>query len=211
MDLADFRKEYSSRGLHREDLDPDPVAQFSTWFQQAIEVGVNEPNAMTLATVDESGMPFQRTVLLKYFDTDGFVFFTNSESRKGRELKANPQACLNFYWMPLGRQIRISGKVEQVSDAESDAYFAQRRRGSQIASMASDQSRVLESFQHYLDRVSAMEQEYEGKEVVRPAHWHGWRVIPEAIEFWEEGDYRMHQRELFTREKHGWKKVLLYP
>ncbi len=190
----------------------EPIKRISEWVEEAKQLPeLKEPTAMSLATADKNGMPSLRVVLMRGLDERGLVFFTNSESQKGRELRENPQACINFYWMPLGRQIRASGKVEKVSEAESDAYFAQRRRGSQIASMASDQSRPLESFQHYLDRVAALEKEYEGRDAVRPPHWHGWRVIPDRIEFWQEGDYRMHYREVYIRQEKGWKKELLYP
>src|SRR5215217_333975 len=143
MDLAAFRKEYSDRGLHREELHTDPVAQFSTWFQQATDLGVHEPNAMTLATVDESGMPYQRTVLLKYFDKDGFLFFTNYESRKAKQMEKNPKVSLLFPWLILERQVIIQGTVEKISTAESLKYFASRPRESQIGAWVSNQSEVI--------------------------------------------------------------------
>lgn len=190
----------------------EPFARITDWIEAAKNhPQITEPTAMSLATADARGMPSLRVVLMRGLDARGLVFFTNRESRKGCELKENPQACLNFYWMPLGRQIRVSGKVERVSDAESDAYFASRRRGSRIASMASDQSRPLAEYQHYLDRVAALEKEWEGKEPPRPPHWHGWRVIPEQIEFWQEGEFRMHHRELYSRAGEGWRTGLLYP
>jgi pyridoxamine 5'-phosphate oxidase len=189
----------------------EPFERIKLWIEEAKKHSqIAEPTAMSLATADVRGMPSLRVVLMRGMDERGLVFFTNSESQKGCELKQNPQACLNFYWM-LGRQIRVSGKVERVDDAESDAYFASRRWGSRIASMASDQSRPLVEYQHYLDRVTTLEREWEGQEPPRPPHWHGWRVIPEQIEFWQEGEFRMHHRELYTREGEGWRKGLLYP
>ena len=211
MDLADFRKEYSSRGLHREDLDPDPVAQFSTWFQQAIEVGVNEPNAMTLATVDETGMPFQRTVLLKYFDTDGFVFFTNYGSRKSAQIAANPKVSLLFPWITLERQVIIQGSAEKISSAESLKYFASRPRESQMGAWVSNQSEVITSRKFLMQKLAEIKDKFQHGEIPLPSFWGGYRVRPEMIEFWQGGPARLHDRFLYQKSETGWKTDRLSP
>lgn len=211
MDLADFRKEYSSRGLHREDLDPDPVAQFSTWFQQAIEVGVNEPNAMTLATVDESGMPFQRTVLLKYFDTDGFVFFTNYGSRKSAQIAANPKVSLLFPWITLERQVIVQGTAEKISSAESLKYFASRPRESQMGAWVSNQSEVITSRKFLMQKLAEIKDKFQHGEIPLPSFWGGYRVKPEMIEFWQGGPARLHDRFLYQKSETGWKTDRLSP
>ncbi|MCP5531764.1 MAG: pyridoxamine 5'-phosphate oxidase [Akkermansiaceae bacterium] len=211
MDLADFRKEYSSRGLHREDLDPDPVAQFSTWFQQAIEVGVNEPNAMTLATVDETGMPFQRTVLLKYFDTDGFVFFTNYGSRKSAQIAANPKVSLLFPWITLERQVIVQGTAEKISSAESLKYFASRPRESQMGAWVSNQSEVITSRKFLMQKLAEIKDKFQHGEIPLPSFWGGYRVKPEMIEFWQGGPARLHDRFLYQKSETGWKTDRLSP
>jgi pyridoxamine 5'-phosphate oxidase len=189
-----------------------PFDRIVQWLEEAKQQPqISEPTAIGLATANKSGQPSLRMVLLKGLDARGLTFFTNSESQKGGELQENPQACLNFYWMPLGRQIRCTGRVEPVSEQESDKYFASRRWGSRIASMASDQSRPLAQYKDYLDRVAALEKEYEGKEPPRPKHWYGWRLIPQEIEFWQEREFRMHHRELYMREGEGWRSELRYP
>ena len=161
MDLAEFRKEYSDRGLHREELNPDPVAQFSAWFIQATELGVHEPNAMTLATVDDNGMPFQRTVLLKYYDQDGFVFFTNYGSRKAAQIAANPQVSLLFPWITLERQVIIQGHAEKISTAESLRYFASRPRESQIGAWVSNQSEVITSRKFLMQKLAEIRDKFQ--------------------------------------------------
>jgi pyridoxamine 5'-phosphate oxidase len=190
----------------------EPFERMADWLEEAKQhPQLTEPTAMSLATADATGMPSVRIILLKGLDGRGLVFYTNSESQKGEELHANPQACINFYWMPLGRQIRASGQVERVSDAEADAYFASRRRGSQIGAWASDQSRVLESEAVLAQKITAVEQRYEGEDVPRPPHWYGWRLIPQQIELWQEGEFRIHHRERYQRRGEGWSKELLYP
>ena len=211
MDLADFRKEYSSRGLHREDLDPDPVAQFSAWFQQATDIGVNEPNAMTLATVDESGMPFQRTVLLKYFDTDGFVFFTNYGSRKSAQIAANPKVSLLFPWITLERQVIVQGTAEKISSAESLKYFASRPRESQMGAWVSNQSEVITSRKFLMQKLAEIKDKFQHGEIPLPSFWGGYRVKPEMIEFWQGGPARLHDRFLYQKSETGWKTDRLSP
>jgi pyridoxamine 5'-phosphate oxidase len=190
----------------------DPIAQFHAWFAEAKACEqILEPTAMALATATPQGKPSLRMVLLKGADEKGFTFFTNAESQKGQELRANPQAELCFYWMPLMRQIRIGGRVEKVSDTESDEYYRSRMLISQIGAWASKQSQPLTSREELLSRVEALKKQYEGQTIPRPPHWHGWRVIPDFIEFWQEGDYRLHHRERYTRNGKGWSHTLLNP
>lgn len=211
MDLADFRKEYSSRGLRREDLDADPVAQFSAWFTQATELGVHEPNAMTLATVDPTGMPCQRTVLLKYFDGDGFVFFTNYDSRKAAQMADNPKVCLLFPWITLERQVIIQGEVEKISTGESLRYFSSRPRESQIGAWVSNQSEVITSRKFLMQKLAEMKEKFSHGEIPLPSFWGGYRVKPQAIEFWQGGPARLHDRFLYQRTDSGWQIDRLSP
>lgn len=204
MDLAEFRKEYSDRGLHREELQPDPVAQFSEWFIQATELSVHEPNAMTLATVDESGMPFQRTVLLKYFDKDGFVFFTNYASRKAAQIAANPRVSLLFPWITLERQVIVQGLAEKISTAESLRYFASRPRESQIGAWVSNQSEVITSRKFLMQKLNEIREKFQHGEIPLPSFWGGYRVTPEKIEFWQGGPARLHDRFLYQKSRDGW-------
>ena len=166
---------------------------------------------MTLATATPDGAPSARVVLLKGFSMDGFVFYTNLTSRKGEELKQNPQAALCFYWMPLERQIRIEGMVTPVSAAEADDYFASRPRDRQIGAWASLQSQPLRDRQELEARVAELELQYANKEVPRPPHWSGWRLVPKSIEFWHQNWARLHERELYTRDDSGWVQTLVYP
>lgn len=175
---------------------PDPFELFAAWFDDAKRNEPNDPNAMIVATVDEMGLPNLRTVLLKDYDRHGFVFYTNFESVKGRELAAHPKAALLFYWKSLGRQVRIRGPVSQVDDAEADAYFASRPRGSQVGAWASDQSRPAADRATLEARVATREAEFSGK-VPRPPHWSGLRVRPLSIEFWQAGEFRLHDRFVY--------------
>jgi pyridoxamine 5'-phosphate oxidase len=189
----------------------DPIAQFRDWFESAREAGVRFPETMTLATVSADGAPSARMVLLKGVDEDGFVFFTGYESRKGGELAENPRAALVFYWQPLGRQVRVEGTVERVAAAESDEYFASRPRGSQLAAWASEQSRPLASREALEQRYAELEAEHEGRDVPRPDRWGGYRLRPEAIEFWQHRDNRLHERVRHTRARESWVSDLLSP
>ena len=211
MDLADFRKEYSDRGLSREEMNADPVAQFFLWFSQATELGLHEPNAMTLATVDETGMPYQRTVLLKYFDGDGFVFFTNYGSRKAKQMAHNPRVSLLFPWITLERQVIIQGVVEKISTAESLKYFSSRPRESQIGAWVSNQSEVITSRKFLMQKLAEIKDKFSHGEIPLPSFWGGYRVVPQVIEFWQGGPARLHDRLLYRRQDAAWKIERLSP
>jgi pyridoxamine 5'-phosphate oxidase len=191
----------------------DPFTLFETWFAEARESEPNDPNAMALATANSRGRPSARMVLLKGHGPDGFVFYTNRESRKAADLAENMQAALLFHWKSLRRQVRIEGVVSLVSDAESDAYFASRGRDSQLGAWASEQSRPLAARSIFEGRFEAMQFRFEGHDVPRPPHWGGYRVVPDRIEFWQDRAHRLHERRLFTRADAGadWTEGLLYP
>lgn len=189
----------------------DPIARFRRWFAAARGAQLPQPEAMALATVDRRGRPSVRVVLLKQADAAGFVFYTNARSRKGRELAANPWASLVLHWQPLGRQVRIEGRVEMVPAEEADAYWSTRPRESQIGGAASDQSAPIASRAALLRRWRQLTRRYRGAPVPRPPHWTGFRVVPTAIEFWTLRPHRMHDRELFTRTRRGWRRTRLQP
>jgi pyridoxamine 5'-phosphate oxidase len=189
----------------------DPFTWFGHWFEEAEAAEPNDPNAMSLATIGEDGLPAVRIVLLKEWDRRGFVFYTNLLSEKGRALAARPQACLNFHWKSLGRQVRVAGGVERVSEEEADVYFASRPRVSQLGAWASNQSRSLESRAALLERVDEVDRAYAEGAVPRPPHWSGFRVAPRLIEFWQAGEFRLHDRFRFTRMMEEWKVERLYP
>ncbi|MBO6527285.1 pyridoxamine 5'-phosphate oxidase [Erythrobacter sp.] len=191
----------------------DPFALFEVWFAEAKESEPNDPNAMALATATPDGLPSVRMVLLKGHGPDGFVFYTNVESRKGEQIRANMRAALLFHWKSQRRQIRIEGPLEEVTEAEADAYFHSRPRVSQIGSAASDQSRPLADRRVYLDRVAAIEERYPEGDIPRPPHWTGFRLSPRRIEFWHDRQYRLHDRRLFSRDgaDDAWSNTLLYP
>lgn len=199
MNLSDFRKEYSSKGLHREDLGDDPIQLFDRWFQQAVELQITEPNAMTLSTLAPDGFPSQRTVLLKAFDDKGFTFFTNYQSRKASHIAANPKVCLLFPWISLERQVIVQGTAEKISTAESLKYFVTRPRESQIGAWVSNQSEVITSKKILLQKFEEIKNKFKDGEIPLPSFWGGYRVIPHTIEFWQGGPGRIHDRFLFSK------------
>jgi pyridoxamine 5'-phosphate oxidase len=197
--------------LRDEDLPVDPVALVRRWFADAREAGIEQHDAMTLATATPGGRPSARAVLLKEIDARGFVFFTNYESRKGLELEANPQAALVLLWIPLQRQVRAVGRVVRLGDEESDAYFATRPRGSQLGAWASAQSRWLPERAELERSWAALDERYGGDMVPRPPHWGGYRVEPDEVELWQGRPNRLHDRFLYTRTREGWTHVRLAP
>lgn len=201
--FADIRVEYRRGRLRQDDLDPNPLVTFADWFDEARRANLHEPNAMTLATVGPDGHPSARVVLLKGVDVRGFCFFTNYASRKGQELAANPWAALVFWWGPLERQIRVEGKVERLTAAESDEYFQSRPKGARLGAWVSAQSEVIANRQVLEDRLAELEAEYAEAEPPRPPHWGGYRLVPTAIEFWQGGTHRLHDRLHYVRTPDG--------
>jgi len=189
----------------------DPLALFDAWYAEAKAAEVNDPDAMALATASANGAPSVRMVLLKGHGPDGFIFYTNADSRKGQELAANGQASLLFHWKALRRQVRVEGTVEEVDPAEADVYFATRSRDSQLGAWASEQSRPLDRRETFEKRYEEVKQRFEGQDVPRPERWTGFRVRPTRIEFWTDRPHRLHERRLFVRDNGGWTEGLLYP
>jgi pyridoxamine 5'-phosphate oxidase len=209
-DLAQLRKDYALKTLEERDAAADPMQFFGLWMVEAIHAQVPEPTAMNLATVDARGRPAARIVLLKGVDKRGFVFFTNYESRKGRELAANPVAALTFMWKELERQVRVEGTVEKVTPEESQVYFATRPLGSRIGAWASPQSQVIENREWLERRWEALTAQY-GEEPPLPPHWGGYRVLPEYLEFWQGRRSRLHDRIAYARDGAAWKVSRLAP
>lgn len=190
----------------------DPFALFASWFAEAQESEINDPDAMAIATATPEGRPSNRMVLLRRHGPDGFGFFTNLQSRKGEEIGANPWGAMCIHWKSLRKQVRAEGRLEPLSDADADEYFASRARDSRIGSWASDQSRPLDRRETFEERVAAMRARFEGQDVPRPPHWSGFRLVPDRIEFWADRQFRLHERRLFTRDGlGGWSEGLLYP
>lgn len=211
MDISDMRRDFESEGLDLDNLDRDPIRQFEHWFKDAQKAGVLEPNALSLSTVGRDGQPGLRTVLLKYFGDDGFVFYTNYGSRKARDLEANPRAAMLFPWIALNRQVILQGKVEKVSKAESLRYFASRPRGSQIGAWVSEQSQVITSRGLLEQKVAEMKRRFLEGEVPLPSFWGGYRLIPERIEFWQGRPSRLHDRFEYVKRDDGWAIQRLQP
>jgi pyridoxamine 5'-phosphate oxidase len=209
--LAGMRQDYETRGLRRADLVADPLEQFRRWFDEARDLGLPEPNAMTLATVDASGQPAARTVLLKGTDHRGLTFFTNLESRKARELAANPRAALVFWWQPQARQVRFEGAIETVAEAEADAYFASRPRGSQIGAWASAQSAAIADRAALETAEREIAARFAEAEVPRPPFWGGYRLVPARVEFWQGRRNRLHDRLCYVRDGRRWRIERLAP
>jgi pyridoxamine 5'-phosphate oxidase len=203
MDLSDRRRQYGKFTLSEEHVAADPIHQFQHWLRDAEGADILEPNAMNLATASMDAIPSGRMVLLKGFDHRGFVFFTNHQSRKGRDLAENLRAALTFYWDRLERQVRVEGRVEHLCTCESDKYFESRPRESQRAALASPQSEPIESRERLEGRMQEVEAEYEGRDIPRPPHWGGYRVIPVAVEFWQGRENRLHDRLRYTRQTDG--------
>jgi len=203
MSIADLRREYSLTGLRKADLAADPLQQFRHWFDQALAAGTNEPNAMVLATADAAGKPSTRVVLLKGIDERGFVFFTNYESRKARELAVNRHAALNFFWVELERQVCVTGNVTQVPREEAEAYFKTRPRGSRLGAWASKQSDTVPSREVLEARLQELEKKYPGEEVPLPPFWGGYVLAPREIDFWQGRPNRLHDRFRYSKQSDG--------
>jgi pyridoxamine 5'-phosphate oxidase len=211
VDLQRLRREYEAIGLDEGALPADPLPVFHEWLKCAVDAALAEANAMVVSTVSKNGTPSGRLVLCKVADAGGFTFFTNYDSRKSRELMANPRCALLFPWHPLGRQVRVEGVAERVDRAESEAYFATRPRGAQISAWASAQSSVVVSRSALEQRVSDLEHEYEGREIPCPPRWGGIRVVPASIEFWQGRRDRLHDRLVYQRRADAWNVVRLSP
>ncbi len=211
MDIGEIRKEYTKYGLNREDLDPDPLAQFGKWFEQARQAELKEVNAMSIATVKPDGMPQVRTVLLKIFDTNGFVFFTNYNSAKAQEIQHNPQASILFPWLDLERQVRISGRVEKITKMESFKYFTSRPRGSQLGAWISEQSQVISNRTVLKTLMNQIKEKFKEGEVPLPDAWGGYRIVPEMFEFWQGRANRLHDRFKYVKTESGWSINRLAP
>lgn len=211
-DLTDYRKSYNKDSLSKEIMESNPIKQFQNWFHEVEEKGgVEEANAMTVSTVDENGFPKNRVVLLKKFDDNGFYFYTNYNSDKGRAIAQNSKVCLSFFWPNLERQVIIRGIAEKTSEADSTEYFHSRPKGSQIGAMASPQSEVIESREFLENNLSQLQEKYKNSEVPKPEYWGGYLINPLSIEFWQGRPNRLHDRILYTKLESDWKMERLAP
>jgi pyridoxamine 5'-phosphate oxidase len=195
----------------QENFSSNPIELFSEWFEDAQKLGLNEPNAATIATCTKDGIPSARILLMKHFDEHGFSFFTNLTSRKGKEIHDNPHAAICFFWDALLRQVRVEGSVERISEKEADDYFARRDRGSQIGAWASKQSHIMEQAEDLSKRVKEIADQFEGQVIPRPPFWSGFRVVTKSIEFWQSGEHRLNTRIIYTKVESGWEIGRLYP
>jgi len=211
MDLSNFREHYTKGGLKRADLLAHPLDQFEQWFKQALETDIPEPNAFSLATVSSDGVPDIRTVLLKIFDKKGLVFFTNYESKKSRDIQANPNVAMLFPWVSLERQVKIIGKVEKISAAVSLKYFLSRPRGSQLGAWVSQQSHVISSRSILEIKLAEIKRKFLNKQIPLPDHWGGFRIVPETVEFWQGGQNRLHDRFEYRLIGGNWQIKRLAP
>ena len=212
MNLADLRKEYTLAGLRRTDLAQDPIVQFSRWLEAAIASGLPEPTALTVATVDRNGQPSARTVLLKAVDQRGFIFFTNYESRKGKDLATNARCALTLYWKELERQICVGGAAEKISREESEVYFKSRPPGSRRAAWVSPQTEIIAGRAALEDKLKLIQEKFPGDEIPLPPYWGGYVVVPATVEFWQGRPNRLHDRFLYTRQQDGsWRIDRLAP
>ena len=212
MDLKQHRREYTRQVLTEDTVNPNPFKQFATWFEEARSFDLLEPNAMSLCTVDKEGQPSVRTVLLKYFDETGFVFFTNHGSKKADDIKVNPQVAILFPWLALERQVRISGMATKVSFIEASRYFASRPRGSKLGAWVSDQSQIVSNRQLLQDKFIQLKDRFLGKDVPMPKGWGGYRIAPHQFEFWQGGENRIHDRLQYNLQSNKeWNIVRLMP
>ncbi|SBO09081.1 Pyridoxine/pyridoxamine 5'-phosphate oxidase [Vibrio mediterranei] len=212
MGIEDIRREYSQGGLRRKDLNSDPIVQFNLWLQQAVDAKLTDPTAMTVATVDERGMPFQRIVLLKNVDSEGFVFYTNLGSRKAQHIEHNSKVSLHFPWHPLERQVHITGVAEKLTAMENMKYFTSRPKESQLAAIASKQSSRISTRGVLEGKFLELKQKFAKGEIPVPSFWGGYRIRPESIEFWQGGEHRLHDRFLFSKDGQGhWDAERLAP
>ena len=211
MDIADIRREFQYAGLSRDDLNENPIEQFEKWFVDARDANLDNPNALSLATVNEDGSPSLRTVLLKAFDEKGFVFFTNYGSRKAHDLDCNPKSAMLFHWLELDRQVKIQGNVSRISTAESLAYFTSRPRGSQIGAWSSQQSSPIGSRTLLVQAFESMKKKFAEGEIPLPDFWGGYRLEPSVIEFWQGRENRLHDRFEFRRQGDAWDIQRLQP
>lgn len=210
-DIAGIRTDYMLKSLDEQDVKDDAIEQFSVWWKEALESDIYEVNAMTLATADKNGYPLARIVLLKDYDENGFVFFTNYASIKGNQIAENPAACLLFFWKELERQVRIEGIAEKISDAASDEYFYSRPEGSRIGAWTSPQSQPIPNRLFLENKYLELTEQYKGKDVPRPSHWGGYIVRPQKIEFWQGRPSRLHDRILYTKNEKGWQIQRIAP
>ena len=210
-DPVALRQRFMAEGLDQDGLDPDPIRQFQRWYQQAVDARLPEPNAMSLATVDADGQPSLRTVLLKLYDADGFVFFTNYESRKARQMDVNDRVALLFPWVALARQVKILGRAARIPTAESLRYFMTRPRGSRIGAWSSPQSQVISSRSLLEEKVAEMKRRFGDGEIPLPHFWGGYRVVPSSIEFWQGRESRLHDRFRYDRAADEWRIARLAP